>query len=575
MFTAVDFAARLIDPHAIKAAGHTAVLVYVAPSRPGAAFGAKPVTREYTEALTAAGLQIVSCYQFGKPGDAQSPSDWTLGYEGGQRMGLQAKENHHAAGGPDWCPIFFAVDEDISLDEWNDTAVHFFRGVNDAIGREWTGIYGHARVCAWAIEDGVVGRTREGKYWAWQTRAWSRGEREDNAVLFQRVIDTPSSPGPLIDGSSVDVNDILAGDFGQWSSNRAPARSGRPDFIELDLTGDSHQSRHGARITNFLLHTQEGDGTAESLAAYLNNRANGVSYHYTLRDGVLCRVVPNDRASWSVLDANSYTLNLCFAGSRGAWSREQWLEREPDLRIAAWIAVRDARDCGFEPVVIAPPYTRRDGISDHNYVTQVLGFGTHWDVGPNFPWDVFADFVAEFAAGDEPSRNMIDEKAAQTPWLGNRITQGENTCPDGEGRYAEFEHGYVYWHPRTEAHPIPAALWDKFAEMKHETGELGYPVNDHTVLVDATGAEQGVVQGFQHGAIYRRTGKPAYVLRGAVRECWNRSGFEKGPLGWAEGDEISCETGAYQRFEHGTVYWTRQPTLAVLDGAVQPLTVTA
>ncbi|GAB4588082.1 LGFP repeat-containing protein [Nocardia sp. IFM 10818] len=272
----------------------------------------------------------------------------------------------------------------------------------------------------------------------------------------------------------------------------------------------------------------------------------------------------------------------CARGpSRTAWSaapgresREQWLERESDLRIAAWIAVRDARDCGFEPFVIAPPYTRRDGISDHNYVTRVLGFGTHWDVGPNFPWDVFADFVAEFAAGDEPARNMIDEKAAQTPWLGNRITRGENTCPDGEGRYAEFEHGYVYWHPRTEAHPVPASLWDKFAEMKHEAGELGYPVNDHTVLVDAAGAEQGVVQGFQHGAIYRRHGGPAYVLRGAVRECWNRSGFENGPLGWAEGDEIPCETGVYQRFEHGTVYWTRQPTLAVLDGAVQPLTVT-
>lgn len=126
MSTAVDFAARFIDPDAIKAAGHSAVLVYVSPSRPGASFGAKPVTREYADSVRATGLDIVSIWQYGKPGNAQAPSDWTTGYDGGHRMGLQAREIHTAASGHDRCPIFFAVDEDISLDQWNDQAVNFF-----------------------------------------------------------------------------------------------------------------------------------------------------------------------------------------------------------------------------------------------------------------------------------------------------------------------------------------------------------------------------------------------------------------------------------------------------------------
>ncbi|WP_245649477.1 glycoside hydrolase domain-containing protein [Nocardia shimofusensis] len=578
MPTAVDFAARLIDPAAIKAAGHSAVLVYVAPSRPGANFGAKPVTREYTDRLRAAGLDVVSIWQFGKPGDARSPSDWTTGFDGGRRMGLQALQIHEAAGGPEHCPIFFAVDEDISLHQWNTGAVHFFRGVNEAIGRERTGVYGSSRVCAWAIEDDVVGRsTSAGKRWAWQTRAWSDNRLDTpEAVLYQRVIDTPGNPGPLIDGSSVDIDDILAADYGQWSIDRRTPVVTPPVFTELDRMGNSRSQRWGARITNFLLHTQEGNGTAESLAGYLNNPANGVSYHYTLREAILCAVVDTDYASWSVLDANSHTINLCFAGSRAAWSREQWLAVEGDLRIAAWVAVQDAKKYGFATDVIAPPYTRRDGISDHKYVTECLGIGTHTDVGFHFPWDVFARHVREFADGTGSGQvpGAIDAKAAVTPWLGRRLgPPGEQTTPDGVGRFVRYEHGHVYWHPSTGAYAIPESLFGKYAETGWEAGPLGYPITDHTVLYDGSGAEWGEVQGFERGALYHRTGRPVYHLRGAIRERWNRSGFENGPLGWPASDEIPFDAGAYQEFEHGRIYWVPKQTIALrrVDGGDEPL----
>ena len=64
----VDFADRLVPADQIKSAGYAGALVYVSELRPGADFDFKPVTREYADAIRAAGLHVVSCYQYGKPG---------------------------------------------------------------------------------------------------------------------------------------------------------------------------------------------------------------------------------------------------------------------------------------------------------------------------------------------------------------------------------------------------------------------------------------------------------------------------------------------------------------------------
>jgi len=216
----IDFAKRLVPADQIKAAGYDGALVYVSELRPGADFDFKPVTREYADALRAEGLQVVSCYQYGKPG-WPTPSDYTRGYEGGVADATTALRLHGAAGGPDSAPIFFSVDEDIDLDTWNSLAVQWFRGINSVLGVNRTGIYGHANACGWAIRDGVIGSsTTAGHAWAWQTRAWSAGVREPAAVLYQYVIVTASDPGLPLGGTNVDVNEVLAADFGQWDLQR-------------------------------------------------------------------------------------------------------------------------------------------------------------------------------------------------------------------------------------------------------------------------------------------------------------------------------------------------------------------
>ena len=213
----IDYAAHQIPAEHIRAAGYAGVVNYVSLSRPGTNFGAKPITRPYAEALTRAGLVIISNYQYGKPGGT-APSDFTRGYAGGVADARAAWLLHTAAGGGRSAPIFFSIDEDISRETWQTVALQWFRGINSVLGVQRTGVYGGIDVCHWAAVEGVIGNSRTpGRVWAWQTRAWSGNRIHPNAVLYQRVVATKSSPGPLVGGFEVDVNDALAQDCGQWN----------------------------------------------------------------------------------------------------------------------------------------------------------------------------------------------------------------------------------------------------------------------------------------------------------------------------------------------------------------------
>lgn len=215
--TLIDYAMRQIPAQAIRAAGHAGVINYVSTSRPGSNFGAKPITRPYAQSLSAAGLAIVSNYQYGKPGGT-APSDFTRGFAGGVADARTGWQLHTAAGGGQSAPIFFSVDDDIDRNTWNSVALPWFRGINSVLGVQRSGVYGGVNVCQWAADDGVIGTSgTPGRRWAWQTRSWSRGQVFPGAVLYQRIVSTASNPGPVVGGIEVDVNDVLAADCGQWN----------------------------------------------------------------------------------------------------------------------------------------------------------------------------------------------------------------------------------------------------------------------------------------------------------------------------------------------------------------------
>ncbi len=141
-------------------------------------------------------------------------------------------------------------------------------------------------------------------------------------------------------------------------------------------------------VTWLCFHTQEGGGTADSLARYLDNPASGVSYNTVGDAAELIDVVPFDRSPWAALGANGRADHFCFGGSFSAWSRQQWLDCGMLDNAAAWLADR-ATVRGIPIAYVGTDGVRNNqpGVIGHVDWTRGANEGSHTDPGPNFPWD--------------------------------------------------------------------------------------------------------------------------------------------------------------------------------------------
>jgi hypothetical protein len=215
-------------------------------------------------------------------------------------------------------------------------------------------------------------------------------------------------PYALDQGAKIDPLPLLAGAQEPGGPTMPDPAAPRPDFNEYPLWSANNQSRAGTKVDLWLIHTQEGNGNADSLARWMQGDV-GVSYHYTVsqdpRDNgvTVCDVVDTDLASWSALNANNRSINLVFAGSRAAWTRAEWMRQSRAIDVAAYLCAKDCRKYGI-PIKVMPrgKYGPPGGISDHYYVTKYLGIGDHSDVGPNFPWDYFTERVNAYAGLSKP-----------------------------------------------------------------------------------------------------------------------------------------------------------------------------
>ncbi|WP_028477200.1 DUF1906 domain-containing protein [Nocardia sp. CNY236] len=200
--TLVDYAAGVPSAAAIRAAGHIGVIRYVSDRRPGAEWmTGKPLRATEVEQLQSVGLQIVSCYQFGKGPTA----DWRGGLEAGKRHAARGLELHQAAGGPDDAPIYASIDDNPTVVEFVTMIAPYLLGWQTVLGRQRTGVYANTPTIELAAAGGLGS-------WYWQHN-WGTppGFVHPVAHLHQFEIDKRS-----IDGVGIDVNTVLAPEFGQW-----------------------------------------------------------------------------------------------------------------------------------------------------------------------------------------------------------------------------------------------------------------------------------------------------------------------------------------------------------------------
>lgn len=214
MKTVIDYSAGVPRASSVKARGHIGAVRYISPPRQTWMKG-KPLKKSEVEDFKRNGLSIAVVWQYGGVENPDSMRGRAGGVEDARRAESKLKEV-----GLEGLPVFFAVDFDVTLPQWNNTVSNYFRGAISVLGRERVGIYGHSRAIAWAVEDGLIGRAGS-RYLGWQTKSWSGGFKSSKAVLYQGIHNVP---GP--DGIGIDVNEVWSSNWGQIpvKTDRAPAR---------------------------------------------------------------------------------------------------------------------------------------------------------------------------------------------------------------------------------------------------------------------------------------------------------------------------------------------------------------
>ena len=196
----VDYAwSRPSSPQALRAAGYSFVARYLSWDTSG-----KNLTASEAQSLFAAGIDVVANWEW----DATDALD---GYSTGVNDATEAQTLAAQCGMPADRPIYFSVDFDATPGQ--EAAIDsYFDGVASVIGLARTGAYGGYYVIQRLFDDGKI-------KWGWQTYAWSGGQWDPRAQLQQ--IDN----GVTVAGASCDIDQAVAGDFGQWGPG-APTSSG-------------------------------------------------------------------------------------------------------------------------------------------------------------------------------------------------------------------------------------------------------------------------------------------------------------------------------------------------------------
>lgn len=203
--TVIDYAAGVPSAGAVKAAGHLGAVRYVSRRRPGAEWmTGKPVTLTETKSLATKGLATASVYQYGRAETA----DWKQGAAGANTHAAQAIALHVAAGGPKGRPIYIAIDDNPTRAQYTGQIRPYLQAFSRALkaGGFKTGVYGNYNVIEWAIQDGI------GEFF-WMHDWGSGGKIHPRTTIHQ----LPKSKQRVIDGVTVDINNVYASDWGQWT----------------------------------------------------------------------------------------------------------------------------------------------------------------------------------------------------------------------------------------------------------------------------------------------------------------------------------------------------------------------
>lgn len=164
---------------------------------------------------------------------------------GGHAAGVLDAEHANAvvkALGMAGLPVYFACDFDIQHAQLPVLGA-YLDGAASVIGQARTGVYGGITAVRYALDHGHA-------HWAWQTYAWSGTPTSWDPRAHVRQFRN----GVHVAGATVDMNEAMRGDFGQWPrphADQGPFRHVVPhgDRLSIDAVAD-HRGTTVAHIAD-------------------------------------------------------------------------------------------------------------------------------------------------------------------------------------------------------------------------------------------------------------------------------------------------------------------------------------
>ncbi len=102
---------------------------------------------------------------------------------------------------------------------------------------------------------------------------------------------------------------------------------------------------------------------------------------------------------------------------------------------------------------------------------------------------------------DQPQASAIDSKYQDMSKAGLGMGQpiaAEQVSADGEGRYRVYQNSTLYWSPNSGAHEVHGGIREQYIRLGAENSRLGYPLSDEVPAQDGSGRTNR----FEHGSIY-------------------------------------------------------------------------
>lgn len=212
----LDFAGGIPRAAAIKAAGYDFVCRYLTPG--GRGLPGKLLKANEYAALQAAGVAVVVNWETA----ADRMRD---GFAAGVEDARSAQSVLDALGVPTTVPVYFSADWDASEAE-QQVIDNYLHGARSVLGAQRIGVYGSFYVVRRCLNNATA-------VWAWQAGAWSGGQIEPRAHIYQRI------GFATVDGVECDVNEARQINFGQHPSSSLTHLGRERPMLHLEPTTTS------------------------------------------------------------------------------------------------------------------------------------------------------------------------------------------------------------------------------------------------------------------------------------------------------------------------------------------------